>query len=393
MFRRSAWCFCVRKEKTKAEPMNKILKLFFVLPLMAFGADELDLTPQNQLMMKQLKQKNSEYRFLCYSKFKTAELKIGQSLGLTQEIKVQQKLHTLEVSLLNEEEIKVSMGEKSYIQARENLGFHKDMIDTKKASEVFEMPALSLLNCFYGPSSYFSTLNPDATILMHYSKVFFGRSDQGILNYDNYLYEESGRSGDKLISMHVQTYRTGEELENFFLFTNTLTAFEDQEDITYVGRDTPETQFVIAPLGHLHYELKADDVMIMGGFTNMCITNSIFSLARALISTDKMELKIILPIYMTYSQGPGMVDELDISRWSGNRGWLKNLVIPDEKGWLSSLTSSDDEKEIPVNEDLIEFQAEWKKYLEGMLNQQVEVVFEDEKAKTQKQVLRITYLK
>lgn len=351
--------------------MKALLQILLFIPVVVLSVEELDIGPANQLMWRQLKADNAVYRLMCYTRKKITNFEMLESNGLKQKFRYKGSHYQLGLAFLNEKEVRVSLGRTSYIQSRKVLGFHKDMLDTRKASNIFELPLLKHFDCFYGPSNYFSTITPQATLLMHYTEDFFVRSDIGIQGFDSYLYGNA-RAGDKLIAMHVESGRFGKEAEQFYLYSNTLKEFEEGGDRTYVGRDTMATQFVIAPLGHLHYELKADDLMIMGGYANMCITNTIFSLGRSLLGTKRKELNIILPIYMTYTQARGMVRELNISRLSGNRGWLKNLM--------------DDDK------NLVKFQKKWKKYLEEALSYQIEVVFEEALPKTDKQVLRITYL-
>lgn len=136
----------------------------------------------------------------------------------------------------------------------------------------------------------------------------------------------------------------------------------------------------LSPIGLLHLKFENKHftkVRIMGGMYNYCITNMLFSIARAQVDASISEIQVELPAYYVSLQELGLNKSLSMkfSKTSGNSLFIN----------LGTLFNDYPDAFHKI------FQGQ-KSYIEDLLNGEVEVLLRDDVAKTDKPTLRLSIL-
>lgn len=353
-----------------------------------------DIYNKTQLLDKAVLSNEDILDLVCYKSRRDANISLLKSYPVKEDknvaiqiFEVDEVKYKLKITKLDNEKLRVSLLDYkddasygSYLVIHKLLSFHEDMLETQKAATMFNISELGELSCYYGSHNYFARLEGKANISMHYSVAFLAPDVNFTPQYESKFYSPM-REGSKVVAMHNKfkningKYSLREDhMKTFFTWRD-----GENKDLTMVGHKNIATKYAIAPLGHLHYELKSNDVQIMGGFVNQCITNTIFSLSRALISSKYNELKVSLPKDYAFYQRigmetPGIDINLNIWRWTSLyfQAPMSELIEQESK--------------------LEKYKKRWKEYLELMSENEIEVLFDSEKSITAKPTLRLILL-
>lgn len=376
--------------------MNKkyfyALFLFFILIYIFLNTSlvfaNFELEEKNKTILNQLKESNNFIDLACYKKRTDESFEIHahypsseKSRSAVQYFKYNNDWMSIKVRAKNEKEIDIAVGTQNeiffnYSIPKEFINFNKDMLNLKHAvflsySLNLDLNFLKSINCYYGPKNYFSKLNGNSVVSMHYTSVYWKpiENDFFIQYFLNYY-----RDQNSLVLLDGYTLSNGERVEVESLTGKKEVALLEKDKIlSLIHTEDKNTQYRIARAGRLHLNLTNFSSVIVGGFYNMCTTRFLGHVARALYSNPNLEeYTIYAPTTMNFIQPTGVTKEVSFKKEENIRSITDLLEASREK--------------------YNNFNKQHKVYIESKADHLVEVIFNDEEPKTNKKVLRIEHI-
>jgi hypothetical protein len=315
-----------------------------------------DFLSKNITCFKKKRDKNTKLHVAHYegSKiFMTIE-HLSNKYELTVQVKHQNKLRVI---LQDKNDVRLDYNVKN------DFNFVKDMLDLESHALDHDLAFLKNVSCFVGPSNYFHTIeNANNVIVVHPQVKYFSDNAEVINWLNNYL--ESFSNFSKLITK--DTFSNG----NTYQATESAYLREMRLSSDLIIRSQDNTM-KLSPSGMMHINLQEhiSEITLFGGTYNYCITNTLFSLGRGLITNGQEELIVKLPAYYVIYQQVGLTPNMSF----GGEAVYFNLSE------LSTVFTIDFNRI---------FKAQ-KEYIANLVNDEIEVLLNDELPTTKKPILRL----